>query len=308
MYHINGNGDPGVCTAKSDNCPFGSVEDHFTSASQARYSYESRMGSMEQPKLKKASSPRLADMKVTVSDTVHDDTFNGGDHEIDYTPEQVLEKFQKDINGHTYALTSRNNPGEPGLILERLFGKEPDSDPTADLGTVELKTFKKTSRHPISLGSLHMEGDIRSLRRQYLGGRFNESLQAGEWMKVGDNYYTLLVDRKTERVRLIIANSHKEFVSTNDFGWNFSRLHKKVDDKLANIAVATYETHELPDGNRTVTFDGLALGGFTRDSLIDKIESGDVRINFNFMGDNHRTTLASELNSFAEKKSLQLNQ
>jgi hypothetical protein len=155
MYHINGNGDPGVCTAKSDNCPFGSIEDHFTSANQARYAYESRMGTVEQPKLKKVSSGSLESMPVVVSDAVHDATFNDGDHEIDYTPEQVLEKFQKDINGHTYALTHKNNPGEPGLILERLFGKEPDSDPTADLGTVELKTLKKRSLdRPISLGSL----------------------------------------------------------------------------------------------------------------------------------------------------------
>jgi hypothetical protein len=126
-------------------------------------------------------------------------------------------------------------------------------------------------------------------------------------MKVGDNYYTLFVDRKSKRVRLIIADSNKEFVSTNDFGWDFSRLHKKVDNKLANIAVGLYETNDRPDGNRTVTFDGLALGGFTRDSLIDKLETGDVRIDFRFAGGNHRTTLAAPLKNFAETKELQLN-
>ena len=307
MYHINGNGDPGVCTAKSDNCPFGSIEDHFTSANQARYAYESRMGTLGQPVLKKSSKvkPEPKHSAPVISDAVHDDAFNSADHEVDYTTEQVLEKFQKDINGHTYALTSRNNPGEPGLILERLFGKEPDSDPTADLGSVELKTLKRSSQYPISLGSLALDGNIRSLQQRFLGRNFQNSLQAGEWTKAGDNYYTLFVDRKNERVRLIVANSKKEFVSTNDFGWDFSRLHKKVDNKLANIAVGLYETNQLEDGTRTVTFDGLAIGGFTRESIIDKIENGQVRIDFRFSGGVHRTNLTSNLEDFAETKSLQ---
>lgn len=39
-YHLNKNGDPGVCSAKPGNCPFGGEEDHFTSAESARAAFE----------------------------------------------------------------------------------------------------------------------------------------------------------------------------------------------------------------------------------------------------------------------------
>ncbi len=43
MFHINGKGEAGKCSASKGNCPFGEVEDHFASAEDARASYERSM-------------------------------------------------------------------------------------------------------------------------------------------------------------------------------------------------------------------------------------------------------------------------
>jgi len=43
-FHINSKGDARKCSAKNGNCPFGSTEEHFATAEDARKAYE---GSME---------------------------------------------------------------------------------------------------------------------------------------------------------------------------------------------------------------------------------------------------------------------
>jgi hypothetical protein len=45
-YHINSRGEAGPCRAVS-NCPFGSKEDHYGSAQEARQAYEEKMESTE---------------------------------------------------------------------------------------------------------------------------------------------------------------------------------------------------------------------------------------------------------------------
>jgi hypothetical protein len=295
MFHVNPKtGDAGTCRAEKGKCPFGAADEHFATSKEARRSYEmkhSNFGNFNpRQKLSKEAEGRI-----------HDTAFNRGDHEIDYTPEEVLRKYEADIQGRTFPLSEKLNPGEPGLVLERLFGKEPDSDPGADLGTVELKTQRAASTsHPISLGNLAIQGDSRRLRSRFLGDNFQKSLKAGEWVSHEGNYYSLLVDRKQRKVRLVIANSEKQIVSANDFGWTFDSLDQKVDKKLASIAVGLYDTEETPAGDRSVTFKNLLMGGFTRESMIDKLESGQVTMEFRFKGRYAATTLAAKAENFCD--------
>jgi len=299
MYHLNHNGDAGECRAVKGNCPFGGAEEHFKSASEARYSFEAKQGSFVSLKPQKKTLSKEAEGEL------HDNAFNSEDHEIEYTPEEVSQKYEADIHGRTFALTQKMNPGEPGLVLERLFGKEPDSDPTADLGTVELKTKRASSLHkPVTLGSLHMEGDIRKLRQKYLGESFQHSLKAGEWSQINGNYYSLLVDRKQRKVRVIIADRNKQFVSTNDFGWSFDSLDQKVDKKLTSVAIGLYETDEDAKGQRSVTFKDMLMGGFTHESMIDKLESGQVNIDFRFSGRYSSTSLMAKAEDFCDTSKL----
>lgn len=39
-FHINWKGEPGICKAKSGNCPLGDAEDHFATKNEARDAYE----------------------------------------------------------------------------------------------------------------------------------------------------------------------------------------------------------------------------------------------------------------------------
>lgn len=42
LYHVNDEGNAGVCTASKGRCPFGGESEHFTSEEAARESYENR--------------------------------------------------------------------------------------------------------------------------------------------------------------------------------------------------------------------------------------------------------------------------
>lgn len=57
-YHINNEGNPGLCSAVSGNCPFGGEANHYSSQANARKAFELSMASKVQPpaKRKKLSS------------------------------------------------------------------------------------------------------------------------------------------------------------------------------------------------------------------------------------------------------------
>jgi len=45
LYHINEAGNPGFCKATHGNCPFGKIQDHYTSKEAARNAFEEKMNS-----------------------------------------------------------------------------------------------------------------------------------------------------------------------------------------------------------------------------------------------------------------------
>lgn len=57
-YHVNSNGEPGVCKAQT-SCPFGSLEDdHYSSKEEAQEAYEAKMSDQTITKVQK---PLVAD-------------------------------------------------------------------------------------------------------------------------------------------------------------------------------------------------------------------------------------------------------
>lgn len=61
-FHINGKGEPGKCSAAQGNCPFGSDEEHFTSAEAARDAYELQMSDEANGVIKKDKLPKLNEL------------------------------------------------------------------------------------------------------------------------------------------------------------------------------------------------------------------------------------------------------
>lgn len=55
-FHVNGNGEAGVCKAQEDNCPLSDETEHYSSLEEARKAYEEKMVTIHAPKgLKKLS-------------------------------------------------------------------------------------------------------------------------------------------------------------------------------------------------------------------------------------------------------------
>src|SRR5579875_1479154 len=84
-YHINARGEPGLCRARKQ-CPFGGVNEHYSSPEEARDAYEKRM----EASLK--SSP------------------------YNWNPQRFYEKFRA-IKEETPDLISRIQRLDPGLAF-----------------------------------------------------------------------------------------------------------------------------------------------------------------------------------------------
>lgn len=56
-FHVNGKGEAGKCSAVKGNCPFGSDDEHYTSAEAARAAFESSMTNFSEPAKITASQP-----------------------------------------------------------------------------------------------------------------------------------------------------------------------------------------------------------------------------------------------------------
>lgn len=76
-YHINGRGEPRSCSARPGNCPFGSVDDHYSSAEEAMSAFESKMAdatfvshSRDSAPAQGLNSTTLEDLKPRDTDTL----------------------------------------------------------------------------------------------------------------------------------------------------------------------------------------------------------------------------------------------
>lgn len=58
MFHINAAGEAGVCRAKHGGCPFGSQDEHYSNADDARSAFESKMSGETLQVHKKLYKPR----------------------------------------------------------------------------------------------------------------------------------------------------------------------------------------------------------------------------------------------------------
>ena len=261
-FHVNPQtGDVSRCRAVNGKCPFGS-KNHFLTAAGARAAFESRM----------------AEKHATA---IADDNFNNREVNISYTPAEAQQKFENEIQGRKFQLTIKNG-GEPGMLLEELFGKDPhDSKPEADLGTVELKTLTEDSlMNHINLGGLKADKGLRQIAN-LLKEEKKRSLRisANEWTVVGKNKLRIKFDDKSKRMWILVTDeSDNPLTSKDDVYWDYGRIGDKVDQKYRNIALVRYKKEEISEQSdqRDVTFTRMNMLHFTRDTFVKKLKRGEI--------------------------------
>lgn len=303
-FHINNNGEALRCSAKI-KCEFGlSLEEHYETRKGAREAYEASQVDATAPmSIQKQKTPPtslyMTHDGVKVVDP--DDVYNSMDNNLDYTPEAAENAFNERIKNVKFQLKT-DRIEEPGILLEKLFGKIADSVSEADLGSVELKTVKGHSakNRLISLSQMALTTNQNKFKNNYLDRLdTNKVITAGKWTRVGSNYFNMFVDRKHKKVRIVVADRHKNIINAGGDYWDFASFEEKVDKKLENIAVATYEVN---GEDKTVNYNEMHLGGFSKESIIDKIESGHIKLEVRKNRDALRLVFKSTLNSIIEGK------
>lgn len=91
QFHINSKGEPGVCSAKSGGCPFGSQSEHHSTAEEARVAYENKRVSEIAPK----SIKRKRRLSIPTRETFDMDKHGGFQYdEIFFDEAKQLENVQ----------------------------------------------------------------------------------------------------------------------------------------------------------------------------------------------------------------------
>lgn len=280
MFHVNPDtGDVGRCRALNGRCPFGGKADHFMTAETARAAYEHFMQFAE-----------------------GDERFNRREVELDYTPEQAVEKFNAEIKGKEFSLDV-NYGDEPGRLLEELYGKNPiNSDPGADLGHTELKTVHKRGKKHITLGMISSGSNLYTLRSKYSqDGMIAVTPLPHKWVDFGDFKFKLDFNDKKRQMSILVSDKNGNLIEKKgNIAWDYSVIEDKVDIKLQNIAIAVYE-RKLADKSAkgkfadTVIFTDMKLAGYTKKSMLDKLKSGDVNVEVLVSKRNRRVTLNTNL-------------
>lgn len=99
MYHINSKGEAGVCRATKGNCPFGSQDEHYTNADDARQAFEAKMTGETLQVHKKLYRPRESDSAKGSSESTDIFPSTPTPEEIERT-KNVKEFAEADNNYH----------------------------------------------------------------------------------------------------------------------------------------------------------------------------------------------------------------
>lgn len=282
MFHVNPQtGDVGRCRATRGGCPFGGPSKHFLTAETARFAYETWM-----------------------KDAEADAEFNRSESSIDYTPEQALEKFNKEIKGRPFRL-DKEHVASAGYLLEELYGKDPsDASPGADLGHTELKALLEGgAKDHITLCSVPAGKNLMTIREKYSPTTSLKMNLAGEnWIKRGPYKYRLMFDDKKREISLLVADENGTLLERKGaLTWDYSFFEGRVENKLANIAVVRYKrefeksSSTEDEGDYKVVFTNMHLTGYTKKSIIEKLKSGDVRMEMEITARKRRMILATNL-------------
>ena len=156
-------------------------------------------------------------------------------------------KFIK-ISEQGWIESKRNGTTGIGYTFEYLIGKEEESFPIPDFGTIEIKTRFRNAKTDITLFNVTPDGDyLFPMKRIYEKYSFpsmsdpnfnvfyaNISTKARH---AGKNFkFKLLIDRKNQKIRVIAIDRDWKSYDTK-VSWSFDFLKEKLERKLKYLAI-----------------------------------------------------------------------
>ena len=203
----------------------------------------------------------------------------------------LKEKFNK-IKNIGWVESMRKGTTGIGYTFETLLGKEEESFPIPDYGSIEIKTRYKNSKFPITLFNATPDGDyLFPMRRLYDRFAFPQSsnrnfrvfyasMVATDYTHAGRNYqFKLIVDRINRKIKVVAYSKSTGEIDPN-ISWSFKFLKEKLERKLKYLAFVKAEAKNSFDLQYYKYYDISFYMLKSFDTFISLIENGVINITF----------------------------
>ena len=203
----------------------------------------------------------------------------------------LKQKFER-IKDRGWIQSLRRGTTGIGYTFEALIGKEEESFPIPDYGTIEIKTRHRNAKFPIGLLNATPDGDyLFPMKRLYDKFSFPQrgnlkykvfyaSMVATRYTYAGKNYqFKLVVDRENKVIKVLAYSKSTGIIDPN-ISWSFDFLKEKVDRKLKYLALIKADTYHSFDLQYFKYYDikFYMFRGFN--TFLSLIENGTINVTF----------------------------
>ena len=203
-----------------------------------------------------------------------------------------LKRKFENIKGIGWIKSMRKGTTGIGYTFETILGKEEDSFPIPDYGSIEIKTRHRNSKFPIGLFNATPDGDyLFPMQRIYdrfafpqhgnLKTRvFYASMNALEYTRAGMNYqFKLVVNRENENIKVIAFSKSTGTIDPN-ISWSFGFLKDKLERKLKYLALIKADSKYIFYSQYFKYYDIKLYVLKDFETFLSLIENGTISVTF----------------------------
>lgn len=222
---------------------------------------------------------------------------------LDKESKIVLDLIEKNQGSLIKNVSESNNPwNASGLSIQNLIGiTKENSRRSSDVGNIELKVQKSTrSTHNAPMALFTMAPKCFSTKvpkgksvARYLANKYgyadktyqnvnclSVNFVAGKYTTKGDYQYKLKVDSKSRRVYLVIRKLRtKRIVTSKDFGYTFTDIYKRIEEKMKNVLLVSYDNQKVNDNEYFELKHSWLYLGLNKKKAIELIKEGKIFLN-----------------------------
>jgi hypothetical protein len=215
----------------------------------------------------------------------------------------VLDLIEKNKGSFIKNVSSSNNPwNASGLSIQNLIGiTKENSKMSSDVGNIELKVQKNTrSTHNAPMALFTMAPKCFSTKvpknksvSRYLADKYGYSdktypdvnclsvnFMTKKYTKKGDYEFKLKVNDNDKRVYLVVRKAKtKRIVTSKDFGYDFKDIYKRIDNKMKNVLLVSYENQKIKSSEYFELKHSWLYLGLNKKKAIDLIKDGKIFLN-----------------------------